>query len=281
MQGSFSGIDWRTAFQPQLDEDTEEKYHEEDVKAILKATRNNQTNIQRPQKPYPPDIHFELKGKTFFILIGQSDAQNVGNVTARPGRIGKLLVPCIEVPSGTVTRFKPYNSIGGNGSCPPIRGDPGVSLFAYIKDDRPVLLDKYARRGYTHLSAERNWNFSNARFYEVGEDVLRQTLTQAETLDMKFARTIQGFANVNLSIVWDCIDPDFDPSDRSLLLGSFMDHYMAKFFNKQDPAGRSRPITAESIQRHKQFCQVCVSAHSSFAIASSSSSNPRVGMKNA
>ena len=103
----------------------------------------------------------------------------------------------------------------------------------------------------------------NSLYYEIGVDRLRATLEEAEALDLAFARRMEGLANVNKSVMWDCLDPDYDASDREGLMEQFMSKYLERFYSRLEPGNIPdvRSLTEEALHKHKAFCKAWTQKH--------------------
>lgn len=62
---------------------------------------------------------------------------------------------------------------------------------------------------------------------------------------------------------WDCLDPDYDPSDRKAVMDQFMGKYLSRFYGGIDPeAGPATNLVAdEALHKHKAFCQAWAKKH--------------------
>jgi hypothetical protein len=98
---------------------------------------------------------------------------------------------------------------------------------------------------------------------EIGMDVLRIACEQAEEKDYAFALSMQGLRGTNLSAVWTCLDPEYDVSDRSMVLSQFVKAYMEKFYQhvSVDGATDVSEVVHEALRMHEEFCKGWVSRH--------------------
>ena len=101
------------------------------------------------------------------------------------------------------------------------------------------------------------------QYWEVGIQILKTSLESAEALDLAFARRMEGLGNVAPQVCWDCLDPDYDPSDRPAVMDQFMAKYLGRFYNGIDPElGPATTLVAdEALHKHKTFCQAWVKKH--------------------
>jgi hypothetical protein len=103
----------------------------------------------------------------------------------------------------------------------------------------------------------------DSTYLEIGIKKLKSILEEAESLDLSFAKRMEGLQNVASSVVWDCIDPDFNPTDRQAVLNQFMGKYLDRFYSKLDPVGEPgvRDVASEALHKHKAFCEEWVKKH--------------------
>lgn len=102
------------------------------------------------------------------------------------------------------------------------------------------------------------------KFCEIGTFAIRDSLEKAEAMDLEFAKRMEGFGNVSLSVVWNCLDPDFDPSDRAAVMNQFMTKYLDRFYNHVDPGSNDPDVALmsdEVLRKHKAFCQAWTKKH--------------------
>lgn len=98
---------------------------------------------------------------------------------------------------------------------------------------------------------------------EISMDVLRAACEQGEERDYAFALSMQGLRGTNLSAVWTCIDPEYDVSDRSMVLVQFVKAYMEKFYQHVNIEGPSdvEEVVHEALRLHGEFCKGWVTRH--------------------
>ena len=98
---------------------------------------------------------------------------------------------------------------------------------------------------------------------EIGMDVLKTACEQAEEQDYAFALSMQGLRGTNLSAVWACVDPEYDVSDRSMVLAQFVKAYMEKFYQHVSVEGATdvEEVVHEALRMHEEFCKGWVARH--------------------
>ena len=108
-----------------------------------------------------------------------------------------------------------------------------------------------------------DWISQNAENLEIGMDVLKIACEQAEELDYAFALSMQGLRGTNLSAVWACSDPEYDVTDRSMVLSQFVKTYMEKFYHSVGVSGATdvTEVVHEALRMHEEFCKGWVSRH--------------------
>jgi hypothetical protein len=100
-------------------------------------------------------------------------------------------------------------------------------------------------------------------YWEVGLGKLRDILEKAEEMDLTFARRMEGLGNVARSAVWDCLDPDYDPTDRKPLMAQFMGKYMDRFWTKREhTSGQDvSRLSEEALHKHRAWCKTWSNKH--------------------
>ena len=108
-----------------------------------------------------------------------------------------------------------------------------------------------------------DWISVSADNLEISMDVIKAACEQGEELDYAFALSMQGLRGTNLSAVWACIDPEYDVSDRSMVLAQFVKTYMEKFYQSVSVVGSSdvEEVVHEALRMHEEFCKGWVSRH--------------------
>jgi hypothetical protein len=108
-----------------------------------------------------------------------------------------------------------------------------------------------------------DWVETDPRNFEIGADYLKNVCEQAEEMDYTFALSMQGLKGANLQAVWNCIDPEYDVSDRSAVMAQFVKLYMEKFYGNVQPHGPGvvEDVVYEALNMHEEFCKGWVSRH--------------------
>ena len=108
-----------------------------------------------------------------------------------------------------------------------------------------------------------DWVETDPRNFEIGADYLKNVCEQAEEMDYTFALSMQGLKGANLQAVWNCIDPEYDVSDRSAVMAQFVKLYMEKFYSNVQPHGPGvvEDVVYEALNMHEEFCKGWVSRH--------------------
>jgi hypothetical protein len=108
-----------------------------------------------------------------------------------------------------------------------------------------------------------DWIEIDANNVEIGKDTLRDTCEEAEELDYAFALSMQGLRGASLPAVWNCIDPEYDVTDRAPVLAQFVKMYMDKFYGKINGPGDSavEDVVEEALHLHEEFCKGWVHRH--------------------
>ena len=252
-------VNWDKALRPDIDEDTTRKQAQE---RIRKQEEENAIANRRGFLPqtipatrlHKPSASFKLKGKIFFILEGINS-----KVEARAGLLGHYLCP---YQLGPHNRAIPYPLSPQNIPMPAAcYGDPGVPLNHTIIDGQPRPNNVYCVHGIHYVRAVSVTKGTQPAYYEIGIDVLQETLEKAEDMDYDFALKIQGYTNISSTAVWDCIDSDFDPTDRKTVMNQFMGKYLDRFYTQLDTGNDpdTRNVVAEALHKFKCFCQVSIS----------------------
>jgi hypothetical protein len=182
----------------------------------------------------------------------------------RQGVYGHYLVPYEPVLENegdqqNLRRGKPYQE-----NCTPIalpterkqKGPPG----SIRRDARPLPSKTFCIEGVHYICPD---TLHRSPYYEIGLDILRGLLEQAEAADLAFAQRMQGLGNVTRSIVWDCLDPDYDPTDRKPVMQQFMTKYLERFYTRMQPGNIPdvSDLSDEALHKHKSFCKAWVKRH--------------------
>ena len=254
MQGSFRpNADWEAVLDPGPDEDalaeTRKRRAQQAVARAVAVRRNlpAPADVEIP-KPVAADISFTVKGRLFYVLRGDN-----ADAPPRPGQFGHYLVTYMVDDAGRARPFmtdEPY-LIG-----PVFPHEPGMPGMDADTRPRPNL--HYCKEGRDFIRADPT------KFWEIGISTLKRCLEKAEAMDFAFAKRMEGFGNVAPSVVWDCLDPDYDPSDRKAVMDQFMAKYLNRFYTRAD-AGSNEPdaqsLSEEALHKHKTFCQAWTKKH--------------------
>ena len=221
MQGAFPvlGADWNAALDPGPDDAAQRQQRSDAIDRQLRELtrlRDGAAPAALPANPlgyvkvFPPTPSFSVDRKTFYIL----KEMTVQDEQARPGQWGQYLVTTVDItampgfarPIDVKIEIPPAQRY-----TPP--ASPGTSLgdTRLKPDSRFCIL-------YAHYIVPT----AQASYYEIGLNTLKNTLETAEALDLAFARRMEGLGNVAPQVCWDCLDPDYDPSDRPAVMDQFM-----------------------------------------------------------
>ena len=265
MQGSFqatlpqTGTDWGAILDPGPDEETLAEQRQRAAAAEMDRLRRMRDDggrdgaarapVQTPV-PHAPSPKFQLNGTVFYIV------REIPALEPRVGQWGHYLVSYKEERVARGVQAVPYRPGIQYRPLPTMpRGAPGT-----VDGDptpRPDL--RFCKQGVHFVCADPE----NSSYYEIGVDRLRATLEEAEALDLAFARRMEGLANVNKSVMWDCLDPDYDASDREGLMEQFMSKYLERFYTRLEPGNTPdvRSLTEEALHKHKAFCKAWTQKH--------------------
>ena len=273
MQGVFDrtlgtlAATWGDSLDPDVDDATQRDYREkQQAHAFSERLRQDQPAPVPGAAPAPPQdpiapvripiappARFVVKGMPFYIMKGSSDNDDMA---PRPGRWGKYIVPySVDDAAKTAT---PYAQRDENNPVLVLKeGDPGKSGG----DTQPTPDTKHCKRGRDFIACDPESD--KPKFWEVGLAHARQLLEKAEALDLEFARRMEGLGSVSQSVVWNCLDPDYDASDREAVMSQFMQKYLERFYAQFEPANVPdiESVAAEALHKHKVFCQTWVQKH--------------------
>lgn len=265
MQGVFDAsllqANWGAILDPGVDEETEHAIR--DAQAAAERARGavrarGAAAPPRPPPPVPdrksvivPPVRFASKGTVFYVV---KPTAAIPDFPPRRGKWGHYLVPCVVDPTtkkASPYPLKPPSAAAG----PAFRERPGVPGISTDNSDKQPVPDRGACvEGRDFVATDTN---PAQPYWEVGLEHLRRTLENAEALDLAFARRIEGLANVSPTVTWDCIDPEYDPSDREPVLTQYMAKYLEKFYDRLD--GGSTPaveaVTEEALHKHRAWCK--------------------------
>lgn len=260
MQGVFAQhagtANWGELLDPEFDDETQRELRDREAarRAAQRAQDARGGAAGAPPPPpvkYPstPSPRFTVKKRLFFILKGAA-----ADTPPRSGRWGHYLVPYVTEDDGTARPFA--DTPENNPENPVIEGFPGNARTG--DDTTPAPNGKWCLEGRDFVRA-----VDPPTYWEVGLNHVRGILEEAEALDLAFARRMEGFGTAPRSAVWDCLDPDYDPSDREAVMNQFMAKYLERFYTRQDPGnipGASK-VAEEALHKHKAFCKAWTQKH--------------------
>lgn len=137
---------------------------------------------------------------------------------------------------------------------------PCANLDDATADPNMVPDVDYCREGVHFISANSPLD-DPSPYYEIGHDNLKEVLQEAEELDYEFAKRIQGLVGASQDFTWACLDPDFVPSDRALLLSEFTKTFTGDFLSSAKGDANPRSVATEQLQQHRAFSQEWVRKH--------------------
>ena len=261
MQGAFPpGADWSRALDPEADDAVQIKEREDQItREIERLTRIRAPGAAPGPAPpanpllnysqvFPPSAHFQLSGVTYYIVKGRR-----ANDEASVGWWGHYTVATADVRVGSTIYARPFlnaRSIPGPRRVAPPLGAPGT------QGDGLPPAEEYCAPGRDYIVPDR-------QYWEIGLQYLTQLLETAEAKDLAFARRMEGLGNVAPQVCWDCLDPDYDPSDRSAVMDQFMGKYLDRFYSGIDAQSgpRTELVADEALHKHKSFCQAWARKH--------------------
>jgi len=261
MQGSFPvGADWNAALDPDNDEVVARQARSDQLERQI----NHLTQLRNPgaplppnaifleyrEGPYPPTTHFQLHGELYYVLKW-TQAQR--DLRSRDGRLGHYTVTTVvDVDAAGARLSRPFlHPERQPAPVPVLVGAPGTTAG----DPRaPPNQDFCLPEHYTVPGGYR----------EIGLHTLIRALESAEALDLAFARRMEGLANVAAHVCWDCLDPDYDPSDRPLVRDQFLARYLAKFYDDNEPGDfgpTAEDVADEAVEKHRALCKAWAKKH--------------------
>ncbi len=269
MQGSFAGaVAWASALDPGPDEEAQAAQRSDALeREVQRITRLRDPNLPAPVPPqqdpllyahvYAPTPHFKLDNMTFYILKGENY-----HTQARAGRFGHYLVTTVDI----IIQPGLCRPINVRRALPPAQRTtlPNVDYEnppGYAPDDpRLKPSPEYCTPLVDYIVPNV---FAPDNYYEIGLAVLKSSLEKAEALDLAFARRMEGLGYVSAQVCWDCVDPDYDPSDRPAVMDQFMAKYLGRFYDGVDPHGGplTEQVVDEAVRKHKAFCQAWARKH--------------------
>jgi hypothetical protein len=270
MQGAFpDNADWRAALDPELDDEARRKLYSDKLLQDLANLARRRDGAAPPvqgsylEGPFPPTPFFQVAGKRYFILKAEN-----ARVRARPGVLGHYIVPVVVTQEPVPPALVP---------APPLLSRPFLNFKEIPQAERviippgaPGMLATDRRKPPDPKYCVEGRDFvvpvaapAPGHYLEVGVDLLREALEQAEALDLAFARRMEGLGNVAGRVVWDCLDPDYDPSDRPAVMEQFLTKYLGRFYDSVDPDGgpETGAVADEALHKHKAFCQAWAKRH--------------------
>jgi hypothetical protein len=263
MQGAFpENADWESALNPEVDDSVKRKMRSDLLERELARLARNRADgapADPPRDPYvegpyPPSAFFHLDGKKYYILKAPFEKER-----ARQGVLGHYIVATVVTETrGNHRKFcRPFlnqKRIATADRVPLPNGSPGTAQG----DVRNPPSKIYCVLGRDYI-VPNNVN----PYFEIGVQVLRDSLEVAESLDLAFARRMEGLNNVASEVCWDCLDPDYDPSDRPAVMEQFMSKYLARFYDEIDPndGPSASDVSDEALHKHKAFCQAWARKH--------------------
>jgi len=266
MQGSFPpGAHWASALEPDVDYQAQVKERSDVIEREIHriATLRHPGGAAPPVPPlnplltyaagpFPPTAFFRLEGETYYILW------NLPNQTTRPGAQGHYTITTVVTGAAGAYLSRPFLRPVQNAG--PVAQDPDApSSLPTDADPRRSPPDPmYCVPGRDYIVPN-----NPIAYLEVGSAVLRRALEEAETLDLAFARRMEGLGNVTSQVCWDCLDPDYDPSDRPAVMHQFLGRYLSRFYDGVDPetGPPTEEVADEALHKHKAFCQSWAKKH--------------------
>lgn len=278
MQGSFDvqegeslqgtlGVDWNSVLVPGMDDSTQAAVRREE-RAHEMARQAHANRVPAPAAPAPPftprEPHapsqaFRLKDRLFYI-IGGAGSFKESAFEARKGCWGHYIVPYYIDAQGYARPFltsvqypPPYYTEKGYPSRP-MTGNAG-------SDNQPHPHMHYCKLDVDFVSANPR---HGAEYWEVGLGKLKEALEKAEEMDLAFARRMEGLGNTAKSALWDCLDPDYDPTDRKPLMAQFMGKYMDRFWSKREHSSSGhdvKSLSEEALHKHREWCKAWARKH--------------------
>lgn len=201
MHGSLENLEWDSRLP-----DTREVDHpvptndeiQEEAGAVQQAN-------PRPPKVHPPSLFFQVRLWDTRHVQRQARVFVTDEHFASGLRVGEkahMLRPyTVDEDGRLVVHPKPKR---------PVQQEP--------EDDHAPFHPEYCVLNEDYVVPPSNDNPNSARYYEINKRLLRERCREAERLDFDFAQKMQGLLAVPQTVVWTCLDTDFDPLDRSPLL---------------------------------------------------------------
>ena len=259
MQGSF----WSNVLAPDVDDEAQRLVRNEEAAALrareVRRVRNpdeagdveeeDAPAVLEIDRPIAPPLRLMIKREKVFVVPGYG-------FELRKGEFGHYLVTYVK--DRTTGRARPFKRVHDkHAERPTERGYPGTNNEKGPDGKRQALPDKeWCTKGVDFTVPEEG-------YWEVGLTHLQRVLEEAEAADLAFARRMEGFANVAPSVVWSCLDPDYDPSDREAVMAQFMTKYLEKFYSRLDAGSEPsvEAVSAEALHKHRAFCKAWTEKH--------------------
>lgn len=269
MQGAFPvGADWSAALDPGNDALVERQVRSDLLeKELARIAQLRNPGVPPPAPnplktyvlgPFPRTTHFRLNGTQYYVLKDIWRTER-----ARPGTLGHYLVTTVvdELPvaaGGTSPYSRPFlHPVVVTNQIPVVVGAPGTTPG----DARAPPNQQYCLPGRDYTVANAH---QTGAYWEIGLTTLTESLEAGEALDLAFARRLEGLGNVAAQVCWDCLDPDYDPSDRPLVRDQFLARYLAKFYDANEPndfGPRAEDVADEAVDKHRALCQAWAKKH--------------------
>ena len=261
MQGAFpANADWQAALDPDADYQAQLQERSDLIeREMIRITNNRRRGpgggpaipvdplLNHTSPAVAPTPYFHLNGMTIYIL------KDLPASLLRDGVWGHYVVTTVGI--GNPPRARPLKRSGVNAPPIPIMpGAPGTMPSDFRLRPSPQYCMPI--RDYIVPTVP-------ASYAEIGIGILKLTLENAEAMDLAFARRMEGLGNVASQVCWDCLDPDYDPSDRPAVMHQFVAKYLSKFYDGIDPESgpSTEDVSDEVLHKHKAFCQSWARKH--------------------
>jgi hypothetical protein len=253
----MQGVFWPSVLNPAIDDDDQRVVRDDELRRARErdvarlraggggADGHGGVPAIEVTRPVAPALRLRIKKQTVYVVRG-------GDFELRQGEWGHYRVTYKIMTGGKARPFREEGRVEHPDS-PIEEGYPGAD-----KDDTQPQPDmKWCVKGRDFVVP------SDGAYWEVGLVHLQRALEEAEALDLAFARRMEGLANVAPSVVWGCLDPDYDPSDREAVVAQFMTKYLEKFYSRLDAGSEPsvEAVSAEALHKHKAFCKAWSEKH--------------------
>jgi len=242
------GTNWESVLEPAVSEDTTNEYKKQRANEEAMIMHDPTRAARQVQEPKPPDAFFVYQDTTVYIVNNKLEDFGI-----RRGQKGHYLTPyTIEVENGE-PRARPFPE--------PQQEVPAVDTIPLGAPQEPKPSGTYSRLWRDYVIPKRQDPPGN--YLEISHNNLRHLLEKSENMDYRFAKRMEGFQNVASNVVWECLDPDFNPADRQAVMNQFMSKYLDRFYSRLDPGNEPdvRHVSSEALHKHKSFCQEWVVKH--------------------